>query len=343
MRLGRWRAAVRAGTGRGRSVGACRDGAAGYAATLPAATGAAFERASGPELGWMSASLRGGAPAAERGWPVRRRAGRPAPARRRGAPGASREALRHGVLRLASAVTPTHTGRSACTRPLRAGQSEPCAWLLLLLSSSDAVGAPARAARTSRRSPGARGARPSTSTPGAARARSTTISPGPASELRQRFGVELVHVKLTDTGEAVARVAAEKAAGRTEGGTVDLIWINGENFAADEGAGPAVRPVHAAPAELRPGRHGGPADHAGRLHHPDRGLREPVGHGEVRPVPRHGPRARAAGTRSTRCSPGRRRIPAASPTPPRRTSSARPSSSRCSTPPCPTRSGCSSR
>ena len=51
-------------------------------------------------------------------------------------------------------------------------------------------------------------------------------------ELQRRFGVELVHVKLTDTGEAVARVVAEKAAGRTEGGTVDLIWINGENFAA---------------------------------------------------------------------------------------------------------------
>jgi putative thiamine transport system substrate-binding protein len=37
---------------------------------------------------------------------------------------------------------------------------------------------------------------------------------------------------LTDTAEAVARVVAEKAAGRTEGGSVDLIWINGENFAA---------------------------------------------------------------------------------------------------------------
>jgi putative thiamine transport system substrate-binding protein len=51
-------------------------------------------------------------------------------------------------------------------------------------------------------------------------------------ELQRRFGVALVHVKLTDTGEAVARVAAEKAAGRDAGGTVDLIWINGENFAA---------------------------------------------------------------------------------------------------------------
>ncbi|HET6518366.1 MAG TPA: ABC transporter substrate-binding protein [Geminicoccaceae bacterium] len=51
-------------------------------------------------------------------------------------------------------------------------------------------------------------------------------------QVRARQGVELVHVKLTDTAEAVARVLAEKAAGRTEGGSVDLIWINGENFAA---------------------------------------------------------------------------------------------------------------
>jgi putative thiamine transport system substrate-binding protein len=51
-------------------------------------------------------------------------------------------------------------------------------------------------------------------------------------QLKQRAGVELVHVKLTDTAEAVARVLAEKAAGRSEGGTVDLVWINGENFKA---------------------------------------------------------------------------------------------------------------
>ena len=44
-------------------------------------------------------------------------------------------------------------------------------------------------------------------------------------------GVELRHVKLADTAEAVSRVLAEKAAGRTEGGSVDLVWINGENFA----------------------------------------------------------------------------------------------------------------
>jgi putative thiamine transport system substrate-binding protein len=56
-------------------------------------------------------------------------------------------------------------------------------------------------------------------------------------EVRRRFDIELVHVKLTDTAEAVARVLAEQAAGRTAGGTVDLIWINGENFRAMKQAG----------------------------------------------------------------------------------------------------------
>jgi putative thiamine transport system substrate-binding protein len=51
-------------------------------------------------------------------------------------------------------------------------------------------------------------------------------------QVRARYGIEINHVKLADTGDAVARVVAEKAAGRTEGGSVDLIWLNGENFAA---------------------------------------------------------------------------------------------------------------
>lgn len=46
------------------------------------------------------------------------------------------------------------------------------------------------------------------------------------------YGITLRHVKLADTADAVARVLAEKAAGRTADGSVDLIWLNGENFAA---------------------------------------------------------------------------------------------------------------
>ena len=53
-----------------------------------------------------------------------------------------------------------------------------------------------------------------------------------AAQTERRFGVELVHVKVDDTANAVARVVAERTAGRDEGGSVDLIWINGENFAA---------------------------------------------------------------------------------------------------------------
>jgi putative thiamine transport system substrate-binding protein len=51
-------------------------------------------------------------------------------------------------------------------------------------------------------------------------------------QVAARYGVELVHVKLTDTAEAVGRIVAEKASGRNGDGSVDLIWINGENFAA---------------------------------------------------------------------------------------------------------------
>ena len=51
-------------------------------------------------------------------------------------------------------------------------------------------------------------------------------------EVAARYGVTLRQVKLADTAEAVSRVLAAKAAGQTEGGAVDLIWINGENFAA---------------------------------------------------------------------------------------------------------------
>src|SRR3712207_684235 len=51
-------------------------------------------------------------------------------------------------------------------------------------------------------------------------------------EVRKRFGVMLNHVKLTDTAEAVTRVLAERSADRNQGGTVDLIWINGANLAS---------------------------------------------------------------------------------------------------------------
>jgi len=50
--------------------------------------------------------------------------------------------------------------------------------------------------------------------------------------VKDRHGVSLVHVKVTDTANVVSKILAEKAAGRTDRGAVDLVWINGENFAA---------------------------------------------------------------------------------------------------------------
>ena len=50
-----------------------------------------------------------------------------------------------------------------------------------------------------------------------------------ADQAFQQFGVKVVHVKVVDTVDVVKRVRDEKAAGKTEG-SVDLVWINGENF-----------------------------------------------------------------------------------------------------------------
>ena len=49
--------------------------------------------------------------------------------------------------------------------------------------------------------------------------------------LAERFGVTLRHVKIADTAEVVRRVRDEVNAGKLEG-SVDLVWINGENFRA---------------------------------------------------------------------------------------------------------------
>ncbi|SDR32406.1 putative thiamine transport system substrate-binding protein [Rhizobiales bacterium GAS113] len=52
------------------------------------------------------------------------------------------------------------------------------------------------------------------------------------AEMEARYSVVVNEVKLGDTAEAVSRVLAEKTAGRDQDGAVDLIWINGPNFAA---------------------------------------------------------------------------------------------------------------
>ncbi|MGY3570020.1 ABC transporter substrate-binding protein [Vibrio sp. SCSIO 43135] len=50
------------------------------------------------------------------------------------------------------------------------------------------------------------------------------------TRLQQQYGVTLKHVKVTDIAETTTRLIAEKAAGKNTGGSVDMVWINGENF-----------------------------------------------------------------------------------------------------------------
>jgi len=48
--------------------------------------------------------------------------------------------------------------------------------------------------------------------------------------LEDEYGITLNRVPLTDTVDAVNQVIEEAEGGMTEGGGVDMIWINGENF-----------------------------------------------------------------------------------------------------------------
>ena len=52
-----------------------------------------------------------------------------------------------------------------------------------------------------------------------------------AQQVKTKYNINLVHVKLSDTSEAVSRVLAEKSAHNNDQGSVDLVWINGANFA----------------------------------------------------------------------------------------------------------------
>jgi putative spermidine/putrescine transport system substrate-binding protein len=48
--------------------------------------------------------------------------------------------------------------------------------------------------------------------------------------IKERYNVTVNRVPLADTADAVNKVLDESAAGVTSGGSIDMIWINGENF-----------------------------------------------------------------------------------------------------------------
>ncbi|MGB3293998.1 MAG: ABC transporter substrate-binding protein [Phormidesmis sp.] len=51
-----------------------------------------------------------------------------------------------------------------------------------------------------------------------------------ADQLKRNYSITLNRVPINDTVEAVNKVAGEVQAGLKTGGSIDLIWINGENF-----------------------------------------------------------------------------------------------------------------
>lgn len=54
---------------------------------------------------------------------------------------------------------------------------------------------------------------------------------GPVAEaVREKFGITLRIVPLGDAAEAINKLLNEKGAGRASNGSIDMIWINGENF-----------------------------------------------------------------------------------------------------------------
>lgn len=53
-----------------------------------------------------------------------------------------------------------------------------------------------------------------------------------AKRIKEDFDVTLEHVKIGDIAEVVGQLEAAKTVGRDTDGNVDLMWVNGENFAA---------------------------------------------------------------------------------------------------------------
>lgn len=51
-----------------------------------------------------------------------------------------------------------------------------------------------------------------------------------ATTIKQQYGITLRFVPAADVADIVNKLLNEKGAGKTTGGTLDMVWINGENF-----------------------------------------------------------------------------------------------------------------
>ena len=51
-----------------------------------------------------------------------------------------------------------------------------------------------------------------------------------ASKVKDKYRINLKHIKIKDTAQVVKKVLYDKISQKNENGSVDIIWINGENF-----------------------------------------------------------------------------------------------------------------
>ena len=49
-------------------------------------------------------------------------------------------------------------------------------------------------------------------------------------KIKKNHDIDLIHIKLNDTSDAIDQILAEKMSGNIDNGSVDLVWVNGENF-----------------------------------------------------------------------------------------------------------------
>jgi len=51
-----------------------------------------------------------------------------------------------------------------------------------------------------------------------------------SEEVKRDYAIDLRIVHIADAADAVKRIQSEARAGRSSGGSIDLLWVNGENF-----------------------------------------------------------------------------------------------------------------
>ncbi|VTN08255.1 ABC-type uncharacterized transport system, periplasmic component [Raoultella terrigena] len=68
--------------------------------------------------------------------------------------------------------------------------------------------------------------------------------------VKRDYAIDLRIVHIADAADAVRRIQTEARAGRSRGGSIDLLWVNGENFHTLKGRRAAANRVGADAAQL---------------------------------------------------------------------------------------------